>query len=110
MTTKLAQQTLRFTQHQDTVDKKFATLEALIRKNEKKAANEVINAFNTGRSFASKHSTQNANPRLLESVPQLDPSKMRLASPESRAQGRPGLGHVEGKAMFEVHGEQGRGE
>ena len=107
MTTKLAQQTLRFTQHQDTVDKKFAQLEALIRKSEKKAANEVINAFNTGRSFASKHSTQNnVSPRLVDSIPQLDASKMRLASPESRAQGRPSLGHVEGKVMFEVHGEQ----
>jgi hypothetical protein len=32
-------------------------LEALIRKTEKLAANEVINAFNTGRSFASHHSS-----------------------------------------------------
>lgn len=36
------------------MDKKLANLEAMIRKNGKLAQTEVINAFNTGKDFASR--------------------------------------------------------
>ena len=45
LTTKLASMNLQMTQNQQTNDKKFASLEAMIRKNVKKSAGEVISAF-----------------------------------------------------------------
>ena len=57
LTEKLASCLVTVNQNQQTNDKKFAALEAMFRKQSKKSAGEVISAFNTGRSFASKHSS-----------------------------------------------------
>ena len=59
----------------------------MIRNNEKVAANEVINAFNTGRSMPSQRSSnkphsvnQPANLKIVDNIPQLRASRMRLDS------------------------------
>ena len=100
MQTKVSQQTIQFNQYKDTVDKKFAAIEALIRKNEKIAANEVISAFKTGQSFASNPSSRKPNHKIGDMIPNLQPAKMRLDSGESKHSGR------RGNVTFEVHGEQ----
>ena len=87
---------IKFNQHQETVDKKFAALEALIRKSEKRQANEVISAFNTGRSFASKHSSNKQSVKIQDNVPEIRQSKMKLDSGESARQNH------QGRAMFEL--------
>ena len=74
---------IKFNQHQETVDKKFAELEALIRKSEKRQANEVISAFNTGKSFASKHSSNKQSVKIQDNIPAIRQSKMKLESGES---------------------------
>lgn len=81
----------QFNQHQTTVDQKFAAIEALIRVQDKKNNKEVINAFNTGRSYASKgdsSSQQNIyksdkNQRLAP-INSVRISQMRIASGDSK--------------------------
>ena len=90
---------MQHNQFRETVDKKFAALEALIRKNEKIAANEVISAFKTGQSFASNPSSRKPNQRIGDVIPNLPHGKMRLDSGESKHSAR------HGGVKFELHGE-----
>lgn len=70
----------QFNQHQTTVDKKFASIEALIRVQDKKNNKELINAFNTGRSSTFK---SDKNQRLAP-INALRISQMRIGSGDSR--------------------------
>ena len=75
----------------------------MIRKNEKKTANEVINAFNTGRSFQSKNSSHPSHPNLkiVDNIPQIRVSQMRLNSGDTAK--REPVQQMVGNALFEIH-------
>lgn len=78
----------------------------MIRKNEKKTANEVINAFNTGRSFQSKNSSHPSQPNLkiVDNIPQIRVSQMRLNSGDTAK--REPVQQMVGNALFEIHQPQ----
>ena len=78
----------------------------MIRKNEKKTANEVINAFNTGRSFQSKNSSHPSQPsqpnlKIIDNIPQMRVSQMRLNSGDTAK--REPVQQMVGNALFETH-------
>ena len=81
----------------------------MIRKNEKKTANEVINAFNTGRSFQSKNSSHPSHPsqpnlKIVDNIPQMRVSQMRLNSGDTAK--REPVQQMVGNALFEIHQPQ----
>ena len=76
----------------------------MIRKNEKVTANEVINAFNTGRSFPSKHST-GAPVKIVDKIPHLRVSRMRINSGDTIARA-----HRQENVIFNVDGGEIQGE
>ena len=111
LTSKLASVNVQVNQNQQTNDKKFAQLEAMIRKNAKKSAGEVISAFNTGRSFAKGSSAGkqdtggSQNLQIRDPVLNLNLDNMRLNSGASSRRGGGESATGAPKVIFEVHGE-----
>lgn len=90
-------------------------LESMIRKNEKLAAGEVINAFNTGRSFQSRDSQKpkttfdvSANAKLVDVSKNLRASQMRLNSGDSR-DSKGNKIKKSGNVVFEINNDKEKG-